>query len=339
MIFFENIIFYIYVIQGAIIFTILSFSVGFEWSFQHREKLKRVLKTIFLSSIEQNMPVYCLPPHLKQMKIMVPVLEELNEKISGVFWEQLKEEMIHHVLYGEIQANLKKKGWEKTAWVFRAFRLSPKEWYEEIYLKHLAAKSPAVRFLAINGAVQLKTPRLVLELLKQLSSPERYYKFPYIDAFLKGGDEIFEKTLKIFRTEQSLRGAALEILARKAGFLTVEDITPELTTPDHPSRWWAIEALKNIPSQKSVDLLTEETKSLNWKERLHAVYILGLYRSHALETFETLSNDESKEVRLAAGWALSHHRRPIPKELEPFFTSYPSRDIDRYLSNLIQSSR
>lgn len=338
MIFLKDTLFLIYLIQGLIIVSIIILSIYYGKVRRIQIKRKEELRIILLQTFKENLPLTHLPPYFRQLSLIIPVLEALDQKIGGPLWEQLKERLIYDWLAGEFHQKMRAKKWDKIAWALRALRLCPKTAFEESVLSHLSHPSHSVRLLAIDSALQIQTPPLIKSLLSQLNSANEYYKFPYLDAFLRSDESVWRQMVRLYREDPTLQSAALQILGRRAPFLSLDDIKKALPTLPPSSRWWAIEALKNIPSEESCTLLIEETNGDDPQRRLHAAYILGTLRAFFPSHFETLLKDENRDTRLAAGWALSHHKRRASPEIEQYLSLYSSKEIDDYLLNATLAS-
>ncbi len=334
---FSYALFYIYLIQGICITLVIIFSVYFEKMYKRKEKKQQQFKAIMLACVKQEFPLEKLPSHLREFQVIIPVLEELDQKIASPFWEQMKESLIHGYLYFDIKKNLRRERWDQISWALRGLRLCPKVENESAYLEYLSHDNISVRLLAIDGALKLQTKPLIAALLSHLGSLHEYFKFPYLDALLRGDENVWKKVVAIYREDPLLRDSAIEVLSRKGGLLTLEDIVAFLPSFSKQSRRWAIEALAQVPSEKTSTILLEELKAPEWERRLHATYLLGQLRAKPHPNIEALLKDDVKKVRLAAGWALFHHKKELPEEIAEYFASYPSRDIEKYLKPAFES--
>lgn len=332
MILLDSVLLISFIVQGAIICIILALSAYFEYSHRSKTKKEEMLRSLFLITIRQQLPLPPLPSSLCQISVVVPILEELEQKVQGPFWEALKEEIIHNLLRNEIKHSIEKKGWISLTWALRSLNLSPKHDYQQLYLDNLKNPNTFVRNLATDGALFMKTDEAILAILHELESPQSFYKIPYVDAFLRADNDVWNMLRRIFK--QTRLFPAFTILARRSGFLTPDDIRPYIHSEKHKEQWWALEALKNNPSEEGVAMLQELTRDAKPLTRIRACHILGKLRIHSLDLFASLLKDSEENVRLAAAWAYSHHEKPPESDVQKYLDAYPRRDIDRKLSIL-----
>lgn len=333
MILLENILITSYIFQFSLIVGIIVLSIYFEITTKLSEQLTRELRELLLNMFEQQMFIKHLPKKYCSLKLVVPLLEEFDGKMSGYLWEHMKDEIVHTFLAAEIEYRLKKKRWVNKAWAMRALIIAPNKRYETVFIEHLNGGHSFLRTLAIQGAIVLETKGSLKGILDQLKDPDNAFHFPYLDAFLKASNRIWTKLYAIYKEDDAYKDVALRILCKRSGFLTLDDIRSHL---DGPVRQYAIEALKNIPSEETTKLLQELAGQGSEKDKLMALFILGRLRIPVKETFHNGTKDCDKHVRLASLWSLRFFDEPLPDiEEKKHLETFPQSEIERHLETII----
>lgn len=321
--------------QTIFIVFIISFSVYFEVITRVRQKLSNQFEAHLQTAIKEDNIFMEYPPRCLQVRIVTPVLEKYNKKISGTSWEMLKEHLIHLSLRKEIEDNLKSRDWYKKSWAIRALNLSAKPEDEAIFIQNMSDNDTFIQTIALRGALKLHTYASIKAAVEQLSKLHLKFEFPFIDGLLAAPENVWKMLHRIFQDHPDLRLACMKLLSQKVGYLTFEQALELLNEEDLYQQKLAIEALSNVPSEKSINLLKELSHAQESQKRLKATYLLGKLRIQDTEHYQNLLKDESASVRLAAGWALSLYGAPIAnEEVEKYIKAFPKHEIDTALAAL-----
>lgn len=273
-----------------------------------------------------------------QLRVIVPILESYEDSLKGMLWKTIKERIIHLSLRREIEDNLKRRNWVARSWAVRALNLSPKVEDEHYFIENLAHPNDFVKTLAIKGALQIQTVPAVKGVLEGLREANEQFEFPYLDHLIKAEEPVWDALQNIYDNHPDLQIFALKVLGEKTGYIHLEGIEKFLHSENQKESKIAINALKNIPSEKSVAILKELLDAKDNEKKLLAIYILGKLRVRDTERYRSLLNDPDSSIRLAAGWALSLYGESLEgSDVNEYIQGFPVQEIEHSLAALTRT--
>lgn len=302
----------IYFILAMILLSVIAMGVLQIYSViytRKKDRYKKGLKELFLKTINDNviLPKEMFVPYLRDLAVIVSMIREFNNKISGEIWEATKKMLIHEVLQRPLLKAVRSHDWKRKCWALQAWILCPSMDYLACILPLLKHKVPAVRYSAASCAIQLDSQEAINAILEVMSQEESYARYPFRDLFLNTGAMVFNYVRnRLGELEDPLqRICALEILSQRAGYIDLNLIRSDLESENPELQWWAVRALENCASQEKGDLLIHFSKKGDPRTRAVAIRCLGnVVEKKALPLLEQFLKDEYYFLRIEAGLAI-----------------------------------
>ncbi len=285
------------------------FTFFFQLKYRRKAFKAKTLKVILSQLISQRVfgEGLLIPNKIRDFESVIKILQEFDQMFSDSFWTSFKRWIIYDVFYEDFVSHINSRKWDMQILAIRALNMSFDPVYENYAFKFLKSETILLQLAIVNYAVNIKNSELIYACIKYMSkiSPSTIELF-FRDSFFTSSNQTFQLLLNIYkRAEENERIICLKILSERTGFLTFNLLKNDLSSSNFPLKWWAFNALKNIPTPESLDFLEKNLDDPNWQIRFTS--FLAIFNTKVEKRASILEKgllDSHFAVRLISGWGL-----------------------------------
>lgn len=304
-----------------------------QWISERREQAHNHLTLAIEESLfdSKSLPELAPPNSLFQFRNFIEVLEEFDQRFNDAHWIEVKNGIISTYLLKQAESYANSSYWYKRQLAARCYLLSPQYASEDILSKLLQDKNYLVRIPAAICITKTSYKKLFYEMIKQMSQEHHLSQFPYRDALIQIDQERYEwiEALLASDPNPAISAICLDILSTRYSHNLFSQVARFLNSPNRECRLKAVEALGNIPSQESIQLLVSHLHDTDFQIRESS--IIGLEKLYAIKELPKIGellNDPIWSVRLQAAKTLKalgkegleilgmQNRQKVPKAYE-----------------------
>lgn len=270
---------------------------------------RKIIKIIINNTIAQKTQFdeKLFMPSLRKMQLIIPVLEEYDQKFTSPFWSLLKDRLIHEYMEKELYQNITSRNKWMNSLAFRALSLSPKIEYGKYLSQFMQKKASFLHFQIIPYISSVASLDLLRQYFKLIISKNKAIQISFVNALLEKDGRIIQYVKEIYLEveDDRIRLMCLRILAKKISFPSSNFLEKDMHSENINLQWWAIRALENTPSEKTRDFLLQNYTHSYWQVRVLIFFLLGKYREqNTLDTLQLGLSDPHEWVKVAAGFSL-----------------------------------